>query len=190
MGVPRFKRLQNFFFCVSHSRITLGFHFQPLFTGWVPPLPLLLHPLEHIFHFFQHYFENMAWKDVCSVKYGALALLVLQNTFLVVFMRYSRTNSGPLYASSTAVAMMELIKFVTCFIVIAHQKGNFAALSRSLQEELLMHPMKSWNSLYHLFYIQSKIICCIMLCHIWMQPRFKWDIKSKYWQLLFSLYSC
>ena len=84
----------------------------------------------------------MAWKDVCSVKFGALALLVLQNTFLVVFMRYSRTSSGPLYASSTAVAMMELIKFVTCFIVIAHQKGNMTALSRSLHEELIMHPME------------------------------------------------
>jgi len=38
-----------------------------------------------------------------SIKYLALALLVLQNTFLVVFMRLSRTAEGPLYASSTAV---------------------------------------------------------------------------------------
>lgn len=54
--------------------------------------------------------------DVCSqgmldIKYAALALLVLQNTFLVIFMRYSRTQAGPLYASSTAVFMME----VGCF---------------------------------------------------------------------------
>jgi hypothetical protein len=57
--------------------------------------------------------------DLFSVKYGALALLVLQNTFLVIFMRYSRTTSGPLYASSTAVFMMEvrsceLPSLVTC----------------------------------------------------------------------------
>ena len=42
------------------------------------------------------------------VKYGALLTLVLQNTFLVVFMRYSRTLEGPRYASSTAVFMMEV----------------------------------------------------------------------------------
>jgi hypothetical protein len=51
--------------------------------------------------------------DLFSVKYGALALLVLQNTFLVVFMRYSRTTSGPLYASSTAVFMMEVSPSLT-----------------------------------------------------------------------------
>ena len=84
----------------------------------------------------------MAWKDLCSIKYGALALLVLQNTFLVVFMRYSRQNSGPLYASSTAVAVMETVKFVTCFVVIAHQKGNLAVLAKSLQEEILNNPME------------------------------------------------
>ena len=47
-------------------------------------------------------------KELFSIKYGALIMLVLQNTFLVVFMRYSRTVEGPLYASSTAVATMEV----------------------------------------------------------------------------------
>ena len=84
----------------------------------------------------------MAWKDLCSLKYGALALLVLQNTFLVVFMRYSRQNSGPLYASSTAVAVMEMVKFVTCFVVIAHQKGSLTVLAKSLQEEIFNNPLE------------------------------------------------
>lgn len=48
-----------------------------------------------------------------TIKYGALALLVLQNTFLVVFMRYSRTASAssstdPKYSSATAVFCMEV----------------------------------------------------------------------------------
>lgn len=51
------------------------------------------------------------FRNLFSVKYGALALLVLQNTFLVVFMRYSRTSEGPMYASSTAVAVMEVHLF-------------------------------------------------------------------------------
>ena len=48
-----------------------------------------------------------------AIKYGALAVLVLQNTFLVVFMRYSRTLDGPLYASSTAVFSMDVMSFIT-----------------------------------------------------------------------------
>jgi hypothetical protein len=56
-----------------------------------------------------------------AIKYGALALLVLQNTFLVVFMRYSRTVSAssqgdePKYSSATAVFCMEVTS--TCFVV-------------------------------------------------------------------------
>jgi UDP-sugar transporter A1/2/3 len=71
-----------------------------------------------------------------------LALLVLQNTFLVVFMRYSRQNSGPLYASSTAVAVMELVKFVTCVLVVAHEKRTVAGFASAIREELLQHPME------------------------------------------------
>lgn len=48
----------------------------------------------------------------------ALATLVLQNTFLILFMRYSRTQQGPMYAASTAVVCMEVVKFVTCFVVL------------------------------------------------------------------------
>lgn len=49
----------------------------------------------------------------------ALAALVLQNTFLILFMRYSRTVEGPLYASSTAVFSMECVKMLTCILVLA-----------------------------------------------------------------------
>ena len=85
---------------------------------------------------------STSWKDLFSLKYGALALLVLQNTFLVVFMRYSRQDSGPLYASSTAVAVMEVVKFVTCVGVVAHQKGTVSAFMSSVREEVVMHPME------------------------------------------------
>ena len=60
----------------------------------------------------------MALSDLVSIKYLALALLVLQNTFLVVFMRLSRVSHGPMYAASTAVFTMELVKFVTCNLVL------------------------------------------------------------------------
>ncbi|KAJ1428359.1 nucleotide-sugar transporter-domain-containing protein [Ochromonadaceae sp. CCMP2298] len=75
-----------------------------------------------------------------SVKYAALALLVLQNTFLVVYMHYSRTMQGPMYAASTAVACMELLKFVTCITVVAYQGGGVNAAYRSMKDEVLTQP--------------------------------------------------
>eukprot|EP01041_Mallomonas_annulata_P008006 gene8006-16389_t len=82
----------------------------------------------------------MGLKDLFSIKYGALAMLVLQNTFLVVFMRYSRTQSGPLYASSTAVASMEFLKFITCLAVIAYEQGGIFGLATALREEIYKKP--------------------------------------------------
>jgi solute carrier family 35 (UDP-sugar transporter), member A1/2/3 len=90
----------------------------------------------------------MALGDLFSIKYGALALLVLQNTFLVIFMRYSRTIEGPLYASSTAVFMMEVwplcdcikrsqvTKFVSCNLVVLFECGSFSSYAKQLHEEL------------------------------------------------------
>lgn len=81
-----------------------------------------------------------------SIKYLALALLVLQNTFLVVFMRLSRMNSGPLYASSTAVFMMELIKFLTCNGVVIHDGyKNGQGINGYLinvEQEIVQKPME------------------------------------------------
>ena len=87
----------------------------------------------------------MGFTDLFSIKYGALALLVLQNTFLVVFMRYSRTSSGPLYASSTAVASMECVKFITCLFVILYQKRSISLFGRTLYDELISQPMEIVN---------------------------------------------
>ena len=56
---------------------------------------------------------KMKATDLFSIKNQALAALVLQNSFLVIFMRYSRTVDGPLYASSTAVASMEVVKLLS-----------------------------------------------------------------------------
>jgi UDP-sugar transporter A1/2/3 len=88
----------------------------------------------------------MNWRDLFSIKYAALALLVLQNTFLVIFMHYSRTNKavsdGKLYASSTAVATMEIVKFVSCLAVITVDKSSIGGLWSALKEEVISHPME------------------------------------------------
>lgn len=52
-------------------------------------------------------------------KYISLLVLVVQNTALVLTMRYSRTvTTGPLYLASTAVVLTELLKFVICVSMI------------------------------------------------------------------------
>ncbi len=77
-----------------------------------------------------------------SLKYGALLLLVAQNTFLVLLMRISRTTGGNLYASSTAVVCMEILKLVTCIGVVAWQRNGYQGLMAALREEMLNEPME------------------------------------------------
>mmetsp|Transcript_18470 Transcript_18470/g.28978 ORF Transcript_18470/g.28978 Transcript_18470/m.28978 type:complete len:386 (-) Transcript_18470:129-1286(-) len=81
------------------------------------------------------------------IKYGSLLLLVGQMVGLVLLMRYSRTrrgNDGELYLASTAVFMMEIMKFCLCLGVIFYQ-GNCSITA--LRSELYKH---IWASPYDL----------------------------------------
>lgn len=79
------------------------------------------------------------------IKHAALFLLVGQMVGLVLLMRYSRThrNAGqPLYLASSAVFIMEVMKFVICCVVIAYQSGG------ALIPELKRHVVESpWEML-------------------------------------------
>jgi len=55
----------------------------------------------------------------CQAKYFVLVLLVVQNTCLVLLMRYSRTRPGTMYLGSTAVCCDEAMKLVTCLCILA-----------------------------------------------------------------------
>ena len=59
--------------------------------------------------------------------------LVLQNASLVLLMRYSRTQSGPMYASSTAVLSGEFIKLFACLVIVTLEQGGFKGLCDSLR---------------------------------------------------------
>lgn len=54
----------------------------------------------------------------CQAKYLVLVLLVVQNTCLVLLMRYSRTRPGTMYLGSTAVCCDEAMKLVTCLGIL------------------------------------------------------------------------
>lgn len=92
--------------------------------------------------------KNVADKDKGNakdklIKYSALALLVGQMVGLVLLMRYSRTHRAPgqpLYLASSAVFVMEIMKFVICCAVITYQSsGN---LLRELNEHVINSPME------------------------------------------------
>jgi len=76
------------------------------------------------------------------IKYGSLVLLIVQMVGLVLLMRYSRTASSgdDLYLSSTAVATMELMKFIICLGVVGSQAGSMGGLAKQLQQHILHSP--------------------------------------------------
>lgn len=51
------------------------------------------------------------------VKYGSLAFLTIQNSTLILTLRYSRTRPGPPYVTSTAVLLSEILKCLTSLLV-------------------------------------------------------------------------
>jgi UDP-sugar transporter A1/2/3 len=74
------------------------------------------------------------------IKYSALFLLVAQMVGLVLLMRYSRTHHPPdvpLYLSSTAVFVMEVMKLIICILVVAYQTRS------SFLYELKFHTIHS-----------------------------------------------
>lgn len=56
-----------------------------------------------------------------SAKWCTLVTLVLQNSALVLTMRFGRTRSGHMYLASTAVVCDESIKLVMCLLVLCSQ---------------------------------------------------------------------
>ncbi|KAL3896054.1 MAG: hypothetical protein SGCHY_004320 [Lobulomycetales sp.] len=70
------------------------------------------------------------------LKWISLVTLVVQNSALVILMKYSRTatvtsNPSPPYLASTAVVLSEVIKLLICLVVYARELHNRGVLSVS-----------------------------------------------------------
>ncbi|MFT7819247.1 UDP-galactose translocator [Arapaima gigas] len=60
-----------------------------------------------------------------KLKYCSLAILVVQNASLILSIRYVRTLPGDRFFATSAVVMAELLKVLTCLVIILLQKkGN------------------------------------------------------------------
>ncbi|XP_023682465.1 UDP-galactose translocator [Paramormyrops kingsleyae] len=60
-----------------------------------------------------------------KLKYLSLAILVVQNASLILSIRYVRTLPGDRFFTTSAVVMAEVLKVLTCLVIILFQKrGN------------------------------------------------------------------
>lgn len=56
------------------------------------------------------------------LKYISLAVLVVQNASLILSIRYVRTLPGDRFFTTSAVVMAEVLKALTCLLIILLQK--------------------------------------------------------------------
>ncbi|KAG0010712.1 hypothetical protein BGZ81_002602 [Podila clonocystis] len=80
-----------------------------------------------------------------SMKHLSLVILLLQNSTLVLMMRYSRVNvqaDQPMYLASTAVFFAELIKLLACVFVLAYKTKSIARTSYILRKEIFEQPQE------------------------------------------------
>ncbi|CAB0043147.1 unnamed protein product [Trichogramma brassicae] len=74
------------------------------------------------------------------LKYVSLVTLTLQNALVGLSMRYARTRSGDMFLSSTAVFMAEVVKLITCLVVVFLQEGSFNKFLNALNNTIIKNP--------------------------------------------------
>lgn len=74
------------------------------------------------------------------LKTASLIVLVFQTTASTLVMRYSRTLPGEKYISSTAVCLQEVIKLVTCALILALQSGSLTKACSAINDEVVQKP--------------------------------------------------
>ncbi|KAI9595953.1 nucleotide-sugar transporter-domain-containing protein [Syncephalis fuscata] len=77
------------------------------------------------------------------IKYLSLIVLILQNSALVLMMRYSRMVRSPdqsVYIASTAVVLAEIIKLPTCLFILYKQSSSWASFQRRVKRDILQQP--------------------------------------------------
>lgn len=60
------------------------------------------------------------------LKYISLAVLVVQNASLILSIRYTRTLPGDRFFATTAVVMAEVLKGLTCLLLLFAQKRGMS----------------------------------------------------------------
>ncbi|XP_044259058.1 UDP-N-acetylglucosamine transporter [Tribolium madens] len=75
------------------------------------------------------------------LKYLSLFVLTVQNALLGLSMRYARTRDGDMFLSSTAVFMAEVVKLVTCLIIVYAESGGIVQLFDAIDNQIIKQPI-------------------------------------------------
>ncbi|KAG0364931.1 nucleotide-sugar transporter-domain-containing protein [Gamsiella multidivaricata] len=78
-----------------------------------------------------------------SMKHLSLLVLLLQNSVLVLMMRYSRVTvdpDQPMYLASTAVFLAEIIKLLTCFWILVYKTKSISQTVYIVRKEIVEQP--------------------------------------------------
>ncbi|KAF9991953.1 hypothetical protein BGZ79_003715 [Entomortierella chlamydospora] len=80
-----------------------------------------------------------------SMKHLSLLILLLQNSTLVLMMRYSRVNvdpDQPMYLASTAVFFAEIVKLLTCLIILTYKTSSITRTAQIVNKEIIQQPQE------------------------------------------------
>ncbi|XP_034952392.1 UDP-galactose translocator [Chelonus insularis] len=75
------------------------------------------------------------------LKYVSLITLTLQNALVGLSMRYARIRAGDMFLSSTAVVMAEIVKCITCLVLVYFEEGNLKKFINSLNATIVKQPI-------------------------------------------------
>ncbi|CAG2164769.1 unnamed protein product [Oppiella nova] len=94
-----------------------------------------------------------------TLKYASLVTLTVQNAALSLTMRASRTQNH-LFISSTAVIISEVIKLLTCLVMVLIDEGSVRKLVQSLRRHIINEPKDTLKVAVPsiVYYIQNNLI--------------------------------
>lgn len=88
--------------------------------------------------------DNRGGKQVepsVMLKYFSLVCLAVQNTALILMMRYVRTQKGDMFMATTAVIMSEAFKVFAALSIILYQEGNIRSWLQHLIDNIIKQPI-------------------------------------------------
>ncbi|XP_068713817.1 UDP-galactose translocator-like isoform X2 [Montipora foliosa] len=82
-----------------------------------------------------------AGKSTISIKVWSLLILTVQNTAVILTMRYTRTLPGDMYMASTAVMITELLKAIVSVTILFGQSLSVTELLKFLHTTMIDQPL-------------------------------------------------
>lgn len=73
------------------------------------------------------------------LKHGSLLVLTIQNALLILSMRYTRTISGNMYITTTAVLISETLKMLICLTIIFFQSSSISEYVKHLYTSIVVN---------------------------------------------------